>query len=280
VGGPTFAGHLLGLRPLVLTGLISYSLYLWHWPLIVFTKYYLIRDTTLVEKFALLAVVFLLAAISWRYIERPFRGKSGLWSSKAVFSVSAAVVVLFIALGLVGKNGDGFPQRVPPEVTKLATAPEDPRQVLLGKRCIDRSADKILATRACHLGAGTRPSFLLLGDSHALALAPAIDRVASKAGRMGLFIGKLACLPLLEMGRYRAAQGTPQYPCRDFTNQAISLLEQNKDIKTVILVGRWALSSLGQRFANEPGAPVVISPDGIVDWKLFLLRKFRKSVGR
>jgi peptidoglycan/LPS O-acetylase OafA/YrhL len=262
IGGPTLVGRLLGLRPLVLTGLVSYSLYLWHWPLIVFSKYYLIRNLTLVEKLSLLVIAFLLAAISWRYIERPFRGKSGLLSGPAIFKSSAAIVAVLIAIGLAGKYGNGFPQRFSAEVARLATTGEDHRQLKLSKRCMVRSNDKPLTTKACHLGTGDRPSFLLWGDSHALALAPAVDRVASKAGRMGLFVGKPACPPLLGVKRFNAL-GVSDDSCRDFYNQALSLLEQNRDIRTVILVGRWALSSLGHRFENETGAPAVISPEGI-----------------
>jgi len=262
MGGPTLVGRILSMRFFVLTGLLSYSLYLWHWPLIVFYKYYLIRDLTQVEKTTLLAVAFLLATITWRYVERPFRGKSGLWSRPAIFKAFATVATLIIAAGLAGKNGNGFPQRLPIEINRLAEAPGDLRQVELGKQCLGRPSKMLLANDACHLGTGTRPSFLLWGDSHALALSPAINRVASDAGRMGLFVGKLGCFPLLDVKQFRAS-GLPNDGCRFLNKQAVSLLDQNKEIRTVILAARWAIASVGYRFGNEAGRTVVISPEGV-----------------
>src|SRR5216683_613406 len=66
----------LTVRPLVFIGLISYSLYLWHWPIIVFAKYYLVRDLSAVESLGALALMFACATVSWGLIERPFRNKT------------------------------------------------------------------------------------------------------------------------------------------------------------------------------------------------------------
>jgi len=262
MGGYTHIGRVLSLRPLVFLGLVSYSLYLWHWPLIVFSKYYLIRDLTLSEKLSILTIAFILAVLSWRFIERPFRGKSGVWSRPAIFGASATTVTILVALGLAGNFGNGFPQRLPADVARLAEVPGDPRQVLLGRKCMNLSSDKLLAANACRLGTGTSPTYLLWGDSHALALAPAVDRVASKKGRLGLFIGKLGCPPLLGIKRY-SISGVSNNSCSDFNNHVVSFLEQNRNIRTVILAARWAINSEGYRYGSETGRPLIISPEGV-----------------
>lgn len=70
----THAARILSARPLVFTGLISYSLYLWHWPLLVFARHFAIRELTAAERLGVLLASVVLAMASWRYIERPFRG--------------------------------------------------------------------------------------------------------------------------------------------------------------------------------------------------------------
>ncbi|HEY6579235.1 MAG TPA: acyltransferase, partial [Rhizomicrobium sp.] len=64
----SFAGKLLATRPLVFTGLISYSLYLWHWPVFVFATYIGFREPSGAESALLIALSFALAVISWRYV--------------------------------------------------------------------------------------------------------------------------------------------------------------------------------------------------------------------
>ena len=72
-GPQTIVGRVLSLRPVVFTGLISYSLYLWHWPLLIFARYVVLRDLLLWEKLALILLSGMVATLSWAYVEKPFR---------------------------------------------------------------------------------------------------------------------------------------------------------------------------------------------------------------
>ena len=93
-------GRVLSLRPIVWTGLISYSLYLWHQPLFAFAR---IRFGELdAEMLAgLIALSFVLAALSWRFVEQPFRHKDGV-SRTRIFQLSAVSTVALISIGAVG----------------------------------------------------------------------------------------------------------------------------------------------------------------------------------
>jgi peptidoglycan/LPS O-acetylase OafA/YrhL len=71
-GGRSLGGRLLGSPATVFVGLISYSLYLWHWPLLVLAKYYAVRELTGAEVLAVLLLSVLVATVSWRFVERPF----------------------------------------------------------------------------------------------------------------------------------------------------------------------------------------------------------------
>src|SRR5262249_29641624 len=72
-GPQTIVGRALSLRPVVFIGLISFSLYLWHWPLLVFARYVVLRDLLVWEKLALILLSGMVAALSWAYVEKPFR---------------------------------------------------------------------------------------------------------------------------------------------------------------------------------------------------------------
>jgi peptidoglycan/LPS O-acetylase OafA/YrhL len=102
--GPCIVAKLLSARPVVFTGLISYSLYLWHWPLIVFAKYYWIRDLTTGESLVVIAISVLASVLSWRFIEKPFRKKNGVFRRPALFAGAGTVMAGSIAFGILAKQ--------------------------------------------------------------------------------------------------------------------------------------------------------------------------------
>jgi len=89
-------GRALSISPLVFIGKISYSLYLWHWPLIIFAKYYLIRPMTSAELFIVFLVILAVSTLSWRFIETPFRSKNFL-STKQIYAFAAITVLIILA---------------------------------------------------------------------------------------------------------------------------------------------------------------------------------------
>lgn len=98
----TLVQRFLGLKGIVYIGLISYSLYLWHQPVFAFSKQYTFFDTPNVTVMLILSVcVLVLAHLSWKYIETPFRSKKR-FNRERIFSLSALVTVVMIFLGIVG----------------------------------------------------------------------------------------------------------------------------------------------------------------------------------
>ncbi len=128
--------------PLVLVGLLSYSLYLWHLPLLTFAAYYSITPLTALERVATIAGIFALAAVSWRFIEQPVRQRVVFKSRRALLLGASVVSALVLAIGSLLWHSDGFPQRLPaaerallftPDVTAIAAlhdpvAGADPRR--------------------------------------------------------------------------------------------------------------------------------------------------------
>ena len=184
---------LLSTRPLVFFGLISYSLYLWHWPVIVLGQYYLVRNFTLLECIAALAFINAGAYLSWRYIERPFRSKS-----MPVVKVRTATAVGVTLLALVGVLliwADGLPWRLNKQAAVINDA------VGTNYRCAVQDYLLFGASRGCVLNLPSRnpqdADVVLLGNSHAQMYAPVVGDVLKERGLQGLLVPVNLCLPTI-----------------------------------------------------------------------------------
>jgi peptidoglycan/LPS O-acetylase OafA/YrhL len=185
------ANRILRLKPLVLVGLMSYSLYLWHWPIIVLSQYYLVHSLTLPEIGAALACTGMCAALSWRFVERPFRS-SGMPIIRV--RLSAAMGALALAgcgIALLAENG--LPGRLSAQVALLNQA------VGSNYRCAVGDYLAFGASRACTLNlASRRPAdaqVVLLGNSYAQMYAPVWGAILRARGQPGLLVPLNGCLP-------------------------------------------------------------------------------------
>ncbi|WP_370304514.1 acyltransferase family protein [Pseudooceanicola sp.] len=111
----TLVGRLLSLRPLVGIGLISYSAYLWHQPVFAFARLASPQRPDHWVMLALAGLSLVLAYLSWRFVEQPFRGRGGgvLARRSAVFGAAFAGSLAFAGIGVVGHVQDGYPARMP-----------------------------------------------------------------------------------------------------------------------------------------------------------------------
>jgi peptidoglycan/LPS O-acetylase OafA/YrhL len=253
--GSPQVSRVLGLRPVVFIGLISYSLYLWHWPILVFAKYYLIRGLSPVETALLIALSILVATLSWRFIETPFRGRAPLLNRRSAFGAAGSVMAGASALGGLLIVAHGLPGRLPPEVASLAGGAAD--KAPDRERCNDRSAGQVERRELCTLGRSGQasPSFVVWGDSHGEALFPALEDAAAAAGRSGWLVTKAGCPSLFDVGQQRP--GFSQ-ACIDFGRAVDDLLRATPSIETVLLISRWAIYAIGERYGREKGSLVFI----------------------
>jgi peptidoglycan/LPS O-acetylase OafA/YrhL len=233
----TLTHRLLSLKPVVFVGLISYSLYLWHWPLLVFTQIALNRVLLPWESWILIALSVALATLSWRFVEQPIRRRANIRRGPLFAgAVSAIAVTALCGFGVAYANG--LPQRMQPEIRRILAeeANHEPRMDI----CFGLTAQDVRAGRLCRIGS-TRtqaPSFLLWGDSHADALLPAVEKVAEAHGRAGLFAATNSCAPLLGVNRPDALK------CKPF-NDAVARLAMRAEIRDVILDARWSKNAYG-----------------------------------
>jgi peptidoglycan/LPS O-acetylase OafA/YrhL len=190
-GNATPISRALAWPPLVFIGLISYSLYLWHWPLIVFVQYYLVGPLGWLDRLILFGASIGCAILSWRYIERPFR-KRAMSMRKVGFSMLGCAALLGVAAATLIFSG-GLPARLQTEAATINQA------VLTNYRCPVRAYLSFGASRACELNLPSRnpadADVVLLGNSHAQMYAPAFEALLRQRGLHGLLVPLGGCLP-------------------------------------------------------------------------------------
>lgn len=248
----TQTARLLSLKPLVGLGLISYSLYLYHWPLIVFARYLLIPDP---GAFGVLALPICLVAagiayLSYRYIETPFRRGGALRARRRLFQAAAVAIGCFVGFGLAADRTTGFPQRLATPVRAIAMGAVDTK--LGHDRCDLTSAADIGAGRLCDIGGsgGGAPSFAVFGDSFAEALMPALDAAARQQGEHGVSLTRGGCYPLVGTVALRDTRAD-EAACTAFQEAAVRYINATPSIRRVILVGRWTSAAEGSRYGAE-----------------------------
>jgi peptidoglycan/LPS O-acetylase OafA/YrhL len=236
---PALVNRMLCWPPLVFIGLISYSLYLWHQPLLAFVNYYCIAPLTPAAAAAPLAATLLVAAASWRFVEQPVRARVLMKSTRALLVGAGVGSACILLVGLALWNSDGFPHRFPPEARGLIVSMNgDPELV----RCVEGvSLEQVSAGRVCNFGSSdTSKKVLVWGDSHAMALMPAVTALAKAHGMRTYFVAKYNCLPLFAPPNpTRINPGVDRYGCAKF-NAAVVEAIARLEPELIIIDGAWA----------------------------------------
>ncbi len=227
--GPNLTGRLLQWRPVVYVGLISYSLYLWHWPLIVLTRFAtgMVPITPYIP--ALLAASLALGSLSYHFIEQPFRRDKRV-TRQLVFSFSTVYAFVLVLVSVFGLVNRGFEERYTPAVVQFdkARSPQIPFV----------NCDSKPTCAACIIGSTEgKPTVLLWGDSHLLAWAPALNESLTQLGMRALFVPNSSCPPMLGVDNAIPIYG----PLCSEKNLAVKdYLLANPEIKTVIMSAFWS----------------------------------------
>ena len=253
----TLAARLLSLRPVVFVGLISYSLYLWHWPLIVFWR--LVEEPRGAIKLLAVAVAIGLATLSWRWIETPFRtGFRTTSPSRAVSWAGASILVLVIVtLGGV-RLALHYRDEQPRIGAVLAYQDYDTHSAFRVGSCFMTSGDRPqdFDEARCLLRRPGQRSLLLLGDSHAAHLWPGLSQ--SLRDRDLLQANASVCLPVF---------GRDEGPvCAAMRHRFLEEYMPAHPVDTLLMSGRWRASDVDdvvatvRRLAPYAGSIVVVGP--------------------
>ena len=244
----TLVGRMLATRHLVSIGLISYSAYLWHQPLFVFARHRSLTEPGAFVFLALSVLTMLLAYLSWRYVEKPFR-KRGLFGRQFVFASAFAGSVLLAGIGVAGHMTDGFEARLPRNVAdNLWQATADTRRQ--EKPCLDVETGLDLPVGTCVRTRHTMARVFLVGDSHAGALAEELGLALADKGIGLLSRIRNACPPFA--GVIRIARHDRE-DCAKFNTDTWTFMMSAKSPEYVVFATRWALNLEGSRFDNGEG---------------------------
>ena len=236
----TAVNALLGHRSLVFFGLLSYSAYLWHQPLIAFARHRSLTEPSDWMIGGLCIATFPLAYLSWRYVEKPFRHRGNL-TRRAIFVLSITGITLFSAIGLSGYisqwSGDRHDEVF--RILSVKDGWEDkdpcafsgPVEITEIKRCSD--SDSVV---------------YLIGDSHAAAISKALRDELTKLQIRLISWTENACLPIPDTSReplsvYRN--------CAEYKQQVFDYLSDNP--APTVIVTRWRFNIVGDRFNNGEG---------------------------
>ena len=239
IGGDSLVKRMLSVRPMVFIGLISYSLYLWHWPLLVYANFLDQFHGLGSTRWWLLALALLAASASYFFVEKPFRHPRDASGRKALFLGAGALSCLLLLAGVGMAWSRGLPSRLDPGTIALdrERTPEIPFV-----ECMDRPITGTGMQGLCRFGdTKATPSVLFWGDSHSLAWAPALDELLARRGVAAIFAGGSACAPLVGIINPAATL------CQGHNRRVMQGLAASPKISTVILVASWS------SYANADG---------------------------
>ncbi len=223
------AQRLLTCRPLVFTGLISYSVYLWHWPVIVLLKSRHASPSPAVLP-AAGAASLLLGWASWKWIENPFR-RPGFLSRRTVFLLWGSASAALFGVASVIAAADGFENRFSPEIrAMLAWKHEKPG--------IGQDVKKHWNPAKVYVFGDTSqtPTIALWGDSHANALVPWLETEALRHHRAvrSFTVPAQAPVPGVVVDKNNNEKRL------NYSNEVQRILLADDNLRTVIIHARWA----------------------------------------
>jgi hypothetical protein len=235
----TWLGKVLSASPVVFVGLISYSLYLWHWPILAFSRYWIGTTLNWPVATGALAASFVAAYLSWRFVETPFRhGSKSAPRLLPYFAAAISMIVMLSASAAIVAT-QGFDFRLPQEMKEFK---------------VDASVPQEFKTTIANASRGAFPrigkqdkdciDLLIWGDSHAMAIGRLSDRLAHKYELKGVVAAKVATLPVIDVWRQSKHKQTVAW------NDAVMSFIRTKRIPNVILVSRWAVNVEGTPDGN------------------------------
>jgi len=241
----SIAGRLLSARPLVWVGLISYSAYLWHQPLLAFLHVRSLNEPAVVVSVAVALLSLPIAALSWRFVERPFRDRR-MVSRRAIFGGAIAGSAMLFAIGAMGQMSQGFPGRLPAQAQQVVAIFNDQGGAF--RPCLGTENNYLPPQRTCRHHPELPETVMLYGDSHGAALAAEIAKIfATQKAGMRQFTHS-GCTPSAGL-----ESSVPGESCARFNADALDYLDSHPGIDTVVLVARWTTQLEGTLFDNREG---------------------------
>jgi peptidoglycan/LPS O-acetylase OafA/YrhL len=260
--GSSVVGSMLSLRPVVFLGLISYSIYLWHWPLLVFqrTDKMLFAQTELTPaaKVLFIMLVVIIASASWFFIEQPIRRGRLRPAPRVLIPATASVVAMLAITSIALRTTGGFPGRFPLDAQRVGAYTNYDRgpstrdgvcYVQPTAAFADFHSDPCLVQ---HRG---RKAILLAGDSHAAALYPGLAQVFQDDDILQANVSSCRASTIEPADSAKI--------CVDLNSFLFGSYLTAHHVDTLLLAARWSMGDFGAlrqtiQFAHDHGIQVVV----------------------
>ena len=251
----------LSSKPVVFVGLISYSLYLWHWPIIVFQKADAILVTGVSNRaaaFAVLAVTFLISILSWKFVELPFRNGRFKLSGAPLFQTAFASSIVLATVGATALFFHGLPSRFPSAAVQVASYLDyGTKDEYREGSCflLPSNTFKDFNPSTCLHQQDGKKNYLLLGDSHAAQLWYGLASAFDGANIMQATAA--GCKPTLEQVREARVE------CTHLMNNIFSAYLPGHHVDALLIAARWEEADLPRlsrtiNWAKERGIKIVL----------------------
>ncbi|MEO0466837.1 MAG: acyltransferase family protein, partial [Pseudomonadota bacterium] len=237
--------RILGWGGFVLIGKISYSLYLWHWPIFVFAKLWYFQGGPQPNFPILIALTVAAAWLSYKYIETPFRSPRTLPAMPAysILGGASAVAAGFALLAVIMPSA--FDRHDGPQLAALeATATYSPYR----DTCHTRGRTYRPPSEACTYP-GEDPTWAVFGDSHTVEFGYALSEALDERELSLSHHSFSGCAPMA--GRSEGSRPG----CPEWTEETLTWLANNQHIETIVVAYRLNAYLLGDHAAGYPRQP-------------------------
>ena len=268
-GGSSLIGKILSWRPIVFIGLISYSLYLWLWPVTVLQQMGVLVSASAISSHRIAALLsehrlnmlveivlsLMLAILSWRFVERPFRTGRLRLSGRPLFALAGAVMIILMGFSSWTVFAKGFEGRFPVDALEVASVHHDSEEIVRTGCFItsDYHFDKYNYSVCLHQDNSGKKNYLLLGDSHSAMLWSALSLALPNENVMQA--STFDCAPLL--------QPEPHPDCEKMIAYIFHSYLPSHSIQGLFMVGRWSENELPEltttiAWAKHHNIPVTV----------------------
>ena len=233
----TLIHNLLGLKPIVGVGLISYSAYLWHQPLLAFAKHRFFFEVSDVLLIFICLISLLMAYISWRFIEAPFRNKQNFTQYK-IFALSATGIVAFSVLGLF-LQFEPVLNKAPGKLQNVQFESLGEKKVLVGEVCLDEDVIYQQNFSFCTFGdKDSDQSLVFYGDSHLQALQYSLDHKLRMGNIKGIWLLDVSAC---ETTVFTTNSNNKSHHKLECPNNYVEALDYFADADYLVLINRWSM---------------------------------------
>jgi len=213
-------------------GLISYSLYLWHWPVFVLARFLFPAGLDIGGQIMQVAIACVLAHLSWRFIEAPFRNKTIFGERRPLFIFFGATTAVTFVIGGIIVFGNGLKMRMPATSLQYEQAAFDNNPDR--KTCHGDDGKNMQPEQFCIYGdKGAEPTFALWGDSHGAEITPAIGSLLQRSNQSIKMFTYSQCPPALGFST------STRHGCVAHNDEVLAYLRQHKEVGTVFLIAHY-----------------------------------------